>query len=194
MKLPTRILLTCAAIGTAGGLLLVPLNWISASIAAAMPLLYAVLSGVWTVPFVVAFALIRRPGTALLTGLIAGIVNAGLTPQGPSAILTSLMVGAMIEIPIALGGYRSWRAWIWYVGAAVFGLAYSLYSMAYLDFGANPVWMQAAYAVIGTASNVAAIWVGRSIAARLEAAGVARGLQPRQAAPAVAARQEPAAG
>ena len=84
-------------------------------------------------PFVIALALLRRPGVGLLTALIAGIINAALTPQGASAIITCLMVGAMLEIPLAIGLYRSWRAWIYYVGAAVFGLGVRpLYSAAYL--------------------------------------------------------------
>ena len=175
MNVPTRVLLTCAAIGTAGGLLLVPVNLVSIAIGPVAPLAFAVLSGIWNTPFVAALALLRRPGVALLAALIAGIVNAILTPLGASAILTCLMVGAMVEVPLALGLYRSWRAWIFYVGGGVFALAYAVYSMTYLGSADWPVWTQVAYVVLSLASSLGAIWLGRFIAARLEAAGLGRG-------------------
>ena len=145
--------------------------------APALPLVCAAFVGIWSVPFVIALALLRRPGVALLTALIAGIINAALTPQGASAIITCLMVGAMLEIPLAIGLYRSWRAWIYYVGAAVFGLAYALYSAAYLGVTEFAPWAQVVFVVLSVGSNLGAIWLGRFIAARLERAGVARGLR-----------------
>ncbi|WP_165314310.1 ECF transporter S component [Agromyces protaetiae] len=178
MKVPTRILLTCAAIGAAGGVLLVPVNLVSSVLAPTVPLAYAAIAGVYSLPFVLVLALLRRPGVALLAGLIAGIINAILTPQGPSAIITCLMVAFFLEIPFAIGLYRSWRAWIFYVGAGVFALVYALYSMLRAGGEAWPWWMQLGYPVLCVASNLAAVWLGRLIAARLEAAGLARGLRP----------------
>lgn len=175
MNVPTRVLLTCAAIGTAGGLLLVPVSLVSIAIGPIAPLAFAVLSGLWNTPFVLALALLRRPGVALLASLFAGIVNAILTPVGASAILTCLMVGAMVEIPLALGLYRSWRAWIFYVGGAVFALAYALYSMAYLGAADWAPWTQVAYLVLSIGSSLGSVWLGRFIAARLAAAGLGRG-------------------
>ena len=177
MNVPTRLLLTCAAIGAAAGLLLIPAFVLSTTVAPAIPLLYAAFAGIWSVPFVVAIALLRQPGVALLTSLIAGLINAVLTPQGPSAILTCLMIGAMVEIPLALGLYRSFRPWIFYVGAGAFALPYALYSMPFLGVDQFPLWAQIAYPTLSVLSNLAGVWLGLLIAGRLERTGVARGLQ-----------------
>lgn len=177
MNYPTRLLLTCAAIGAAGGLLLVPANLLATGLAGAVPLAYAAFTGAWTMPFVLALALLRTPGVGLLTALIAGLINAALTAQGPSAIITCLMVGAMVEIPLALGLYRRWSAWIYYVGAGVFGFLYGLYSANYLGVTEFALWAQVTFAALCVLSNLVAVWLGRFIAVRLERAGVARGIR-----------------
>ena len=196
LAVPTRLLLTCAAIGAAAGLLLVPAFVLSTTVAPAIPLLYAAFAGIWSIPFVVALALLRQPGVALLTSLIAGLINAVLTPQGPSAILTCLMIGAMVEIPIAIGLYRSFRPWIFYVGAGAFALPYALYSMPFLGVDRFPLWAQIAYPTLSVLSNLAGVWLGLLIADRLERTGVARGLQRpvRRIRATDAAAQAPVAG
>ncbi|KQQ93720.1 hypothetical protein ASF62_05810 [Leifsonia sp. Leaf325] len=176
MKFTTRLLLTCAAIGAAGGLLLIPANNIGAGISKAFPLAYAVESGVWLLPFVIALALLRRPGVAVLSSFIAGLINVPFTPYGFTAVVTCVMIGVVLEIPFAIGLYRHWNAWIFYVGTAVFEVLYSFTAMNSLGVDQWAFWLQALFVALLVASGLFFTWLGRLIAARVERTGVTRGL------------------
>ncbi|NYD68321.1 ECF transporter S component [Agromyces atrinae] len=185
MKTTTRMLLTCAAIGAAGGVLLIPANNIAAAISVVMPLAYAAMTGIWLIPFVFVLALLRRPGVAILAALFASVITSFTTVYGASSLLTNLMIAIALEIPFAISLYRYWRAWVFYVGAAVFGLLYSFTAMAALGVDAWSVPMQATFVLVIIASEIAATWLGLLLARRVERTGVVRGLaRPRAARPA----------
>ncbi|SIT72317.1 ECF transporter S component [Microbacterium sp. RU33B] len=64
----TRYLLSCAAIGAAGAVLLIPANNLAIALGTALPFLYAAMVGVWLLPSALAMALIRRPGAGVQHG------------------------------------------------------------------------------------------------------------------------------
>jgi len=67
------------------------------------------LYGVWLVPAVLGALVIRRPGAALFTELVAAIVSAVLGSQwGLDTLVSGVMQGGAAEIVFALGRYRSW--------------------------------------------------------------------------------------
>ncbi|WP_353807766.1 ECF transporter S component [Agromyces sp. SYSU T00194] len=176
MRFTTRLLMTCAAIGAAGGLLLIPVNNAAAALAKVVPLAYAAGVGLYLLPFVIALALLRRPGVGVLTALIAGLVNVPFTPYGFSAVVTCVMIGVALEIPFLLSLYRYWRPWVFYVGAGAFAALYStvsLRSLGVIDFAPA---VQVVFVALLVASAVAGTWLGRLIAGRLERTGVVRGL------------------
>src|SRR5690606_5311563 len=71
----TSLLLTCAALGVAGGLLLAPANWLSTVLLTlGMPVVSVAITGLWILPSVIALRLLRRPPGGLLVGIIAGLV------------------------------------------------------------------------------------------------------------------------
>lgn len=177
-SLTTRYLMTCAAIGAAAGVLLIPLNFVSFAFTATAPMLVAVLVGAWLVGPVTALALIRRPGAAILTSAVAGVISMA-SPAGPSAIVTNLMVGAALEVGFAITLYRVWKAWLFYATATVFQLYYAYTAFLYYEMDQTSPLTQILFCVLLLGSAWAAVWAGRALASRVAATGVARGLAPR---------------
>ncbi|MEU4690281.1 ECF transporter S component [Actinoplanes sp. NPDC023714] len=175
----TRFLMACAAIGAATGVLLLPANFVAAAISAAVPLLYAAMVGVWLVGPVVALAVLRRPGAALITMLIAGIINIP-TPAGPAAIVTNLMVGGAMELGFLVTRYRIWKPWLFYVTAVVFESFYAFSAYSFFNIGDMALAAQIVFFGLMAVSAVVFIALGLLIARRLEATGVARGIAPRR--------------
>jgi len=175
----TRVLLSCAAIGVGGGLVAGASGYLAAAFAAFIPVLYGVTIGTHFLPSVVALALLRRPGVAVLTGLIAGLIGAVFAPLWLWRFVgTGLVVGVLLELPFLITRYRTWSAWLYYAAAGFAGLA--LAAGAFLVLGAEHYapWAWVLYLVLFVGSPVLFTWLGRVIAARLAKAGVARQLSP----------------
>ncbi|MEV6596212.1 ECF transporter S component [Actinoplanes sp. NPDC051346] len=175
-SLTTRFLMTCAAIGAASGVLLVPVNHASAILAPTVPIVYAGLVGFWILGPVLGLAVLRRPGAALLTTLIAGLVNVPLTPFGPSAVVTTLMVGVAVESGFAVTRYRVWKPWLFYVTTVLFTAVYAVVAYASFDMGSTVVAVRVLFFVLMLASATLATWAGLALAKRVAKTGVTRGL------------------
>ena len=174
----TRVILSCAAIGVAGGVVAGASGYLALIMAAIGPMFYGLTIGTHFLPSVVAFGLLKRPGTAVLAGVIAGLVGAAFAPQWlPRFIGTGLLVGALIELPFLLTRYRRWDAWLFYLAASIAGLGIAAVVFVALG-GEHFVWWTWAIALPLYAGSPAFFtWVGRVIAKRLEGAGVARGIR-----------------
>lgn len=73
------------------------------------PPAHNILYGVWLVPGVLGALVIRRPGAALFTELLAAIVSALLgSLWGLDAVLSGFMQGAAAELVFAFTLYRRW--------------------------------------------------------------------------------------
>ncbi|MEW2012530.1 MULTISPECIES: ECF transporter S component [Microbacterium] len=81
-KVSTAYLMTCAAIGVAGGVMLAFAWRLSTALFATVPFASVAIAGLWMMPAVIALRLIRRPFAGLLVGLVSGLV---LTPFSPPA-------------------------------------------------------------------------------------------------------------
>lgn len=171
----TRVLLSCAAIGVGGGIVAGASGYLAGLIAGIAPILYGITIGAHFLPSAVALALLRRPGVAVLTGFIAGLVGTLFAPLWIWRYLgTGLLVGALLELPFFLTRYRDWSAWLYYVAAAFAGVA--LAAGTFLLLGAEHyaplTWV--IYLALFVASPVFFTWLGRLIAVRLAKAGVAK--------------------
>lgn len=174
----TRILLSCAAIGVAGGVVAGGSGYLALVLAAISPVFYGITIGVHFLPSVVAFALLRRPGTALLAGLIAGLVGAAFAPHWlPRLVGTALLVGALIELPFLVTRYKRWDAWMFYLAAIVAGVGIAAVVFVALGGEHFAAWMWAVALPLYAGSPALFTWLGRLIAKQLERAGVARGLR-----------------
>lgn len=168
----TAYLLTCAAIGVAGGVVLAAGWWLSLALFATVPFATVAIAGLWVIPPVVALRLLQRPFAGLLAGLISGLVLAPFYTI--SAVATTLFWAFFPELPFMVTLYRRWATWLHYAGAALIGVAYPILAAQSFD-----LWSMAMPVLVGFIALCAASCVGGTalailIADRLRAAGVAR--------------------
>ncbi len=166
-RVATSYLLTCAAIGVAGGVLLWAAGWISSVLFVTVPFASVAIAGLWLLPATVALRLLERPFAGVLVGLISGLV---VFPWLGAALWWALFA----EIPFLLAIYRSWRTWQYYAGALFVGVVYPIAAAASFDLWSMPAWATVTFFVLTIASCVAGIALGILIADRLKRAGVAR--------------------
>jgi energy-coupling factor transport system substrate-specific component len=88
----------------------------------------AILYGVWLVPAVLGGLIVRKPGAALFTELVAAIVEAllGASWGGFQTILSGLVQGLGAELVFAILLYSSWRLWSAILAGAATGLGMAL--------------------------------------------------------------------
>lgn len=172
-RVSTTLLLTCAALGVAGGLLLAPANWLSTVLLTlGSPALSVAVTGLWILPSVIALRLLRRPLVGLLVGIIAGLVIVPFSGYGFMSVVTNASWALFAELPFLVVLWRHWRTWQHYVGAVALGLFYPLFAWAFFNMGVQPLWAQILFFVSTLASCVGATALGILVADRLRAAGV----------------------
>jgi energy-coupling factor transport system substrate-specific component len=105
-------IVVAAAIAIAFGVVFWAWNqvWAAATPAfVAIPPAQNILYGVWLVPAVLAGLIIRKPGAALFTELVAASVSAILGSQwGLDAVVSGALQGLGAEIVFLVVGYRRW--------------------------------------------------------------------------------------
>lgn len=174
--LSTRVLLVCAAIGVATGILGGIAGWATVPLLGFVPPLYGLLLGVHVLPGIIAQEVLRRPGVALLAHLLAALVSSATAPQYALQFLgTAVLFGGIQEVVAAATRYRSWRAWRFFVSALVIGviIAAAVFFAAHLK--TLPLWAQIAYLAISVLAPVAWTAVGLWVGVGLRRAGVVRG-------------------
>lgn len=162
----TAYLLTCAAIGVAGGVMLWGATGLSTVLFAVVPFVSVGLAGLWLMPAVVALRLIERPLAGLLVGLISGLV---VFPY----LATNLWWAFFAELPFLLALYRSWRTWQYYAGAVFVGVVYPVLAAVSFDLASMTIGVQIGFFALSIASCVGGTALGLLIADRLRRAGVA---------------------
>lgn len=171
-RVPTAILLTCAALGVAGGALLAPANWISTILFPGLPFVSVGLAGLWLLPSVIALRLLRRPLVGLLVGLLAGLVIVPFSGYGFSSVATNLWWAAFTELPFLFVLWRYWGTWLHYLGAAIVGIVYPVLAWASFNLGSFELPLQITFFAVTLASCLGATALGILIADRLRKAGV----------------------
>ncbi|MFG6503495.1 ECF transporter S component [Microbacterium sp. P05] len=173
-RVSTAYLLTCAAIGVAGGIVLAGANWISTALFATVPFVTVALAGIWLLPAVVALRLLERPLAGLLVGLISGLVIVPFSGYGFASVATNVWWAFFAELPFLIVLYRFWRTWQYYAGAVVVGIVYPLLAAASFDLFSFPWPLQLVFVLLTMASAAVGVFVGIVIADALRRAGVAR--------------------
>ena len=174
-RLSTSVLLTCAAIGVATGALSAGAGAISGPVSATVPIIYGLVLGVHVLPGVIAQELLRRPWVALITHLVAALVASAVVPLWIGRYIgTALLIGALQEGIAALGRYRHWEAWRFFVSAIVVGALIAVPIWFAADVSRFPVWGQIIYMALFIVGPVLWTAVGLAIGAALRRAGVAR--------------------
>ncbi|MDF0532392.1 ECF transporter S component [Tsukamurella sp. 8F] len=176
--LSTRTLMTCAAIAVGASVFSIPVAWAEAAVGASLPVLYAAMAGAWVFGSVLAQALLRQGGVALVTAVLMGLISAITTPLGWSTGAGFVLIGLLLELPFLCVRYRRWPTWLFLPGPLLVGFLFNALPLAFvLRAGAlQPI----AFALVLTlplVSCVLATVLAIVIARRLRRAG----LGPQQA-------------
>ena len=124
---------------------------ISAPIEALLPGLQAAPAALWLVAGVLGALVIRKPGAALYTELVAAVVSALIGSQwgGLLTIEAGLVQGLGAELVFAIFLYRNWRLPVVLLAGAGAGLAMAVNDLVLWYAGAAP-----AFAIVYTISAV----------------------------------------
>lgn len=169
------MLLTCAAIGVATGVLSAGAGAISAPVSAAAPILYGLVLGIHVLPGVVSQALLRRPWVALITHLIAALVASAVVPLWIGRYVgTAILIGGLQELIAAVGRYEKWENARFFLGAAITGAVIAVPIWLAADVTRFPLWGQIIYIALFIVGPIAWTAAGLAVGAALRRAGVAR--------------------
>jgi energy-coupling factor transport system substrate-specific component len=118
--LSTRVLLVCAAIGVATGIIGGIAGWVTIPVLAGPAFLYGLVLGSHVLPGIIAQEVLRKPLVALITHFVAALVASAFNPAWSLRFIgTALLFGAIQEGVAALTRYRAWGAWRFFISAAV---------------------------------------------------------------------------
>lgn len=133
----------------------------------------AVMYGMWLLPGVLGGLLIRKPGAAVFTELVAATVSVFIGAPSPLAIiLYGLVQGLGAEVVFAAFRYRRWRLPVALLAGAVAGVVPAVMDNVLYNVAWAPTW-QLAYGVIVVASSVVIAGAGSFALVRaLAATGV----------------------
>ena len=137
-------IVVAAAIAIAFGVVFWAWNqvWAAATPAfVAIPPAQNILYGVWLVPAVLGGLIIRKPGAALFTELVAASVSAILGSQwGLDTVVSGALQGLGAEVVFLIVGYRRWTIAIALIAAIGTALAAWIHDtpLYYADIGLGP--------------------------------------------------------
>lgn len=174
-RLSTSVLLTCAAIGVATGVLQAIAGAVSAPVSAALPIVYGLVLGAHVLPGVIAQELLRLPWVALITHGVAALVGSAIVPLWVGRYIgTALLIGGLQELVAAIGRYRKWETWRFFVSAAVVGVVIATAIWFAADVSKFALWGQIVYVALFVLGPIAWTAVGLAIGRALRRAGVPR--------------------
>src|SRR6478735_11038494 len=174
-RLSTSVLLTCAAIGVAAGVLQAGAGALSGPVSAVVPIIYGLVLGVHVLPGVIAQDLLRKPWVALITHLIAALVASAVVPLWIGRYIgTALLIGGLQELIAALGRYKRWEPWRFFLSAVIIGVIIATAIWFAADISRFPLWGQVVYVGLFLVGPVLWTAVGLAIAGALRRAGVPR--------------------
>ena len=174
--LSTRVLLVCAAIGVATGILAGIAGWVTpALLASPLLFLYGLVLGSHVLPGIIAQEVLRLPLVALITHVFAALIASAFNPAWALRFLgTALLFGLIQEGVAALTRYRAWGAWRFFISAAVIGVIVAVVVFFAAHLGVMPLWAQILYLAISVLGPIAWTAVGLAIGSALRTAGVAK--------------------
>jgi energy-coupling factor transport system substrate-specific component len=129
----------------------------------AFPPAQAVMYGVWLAPGVIGALVLRKPGAALYTELVASVVEALLGNQwGLSVVVYGFGQGLAPEIMFALFAYRWWRTPVAALAGAAGGLVAASLDLVYY-YGVWRADWKLTYVLIVMASSLVIAGVGGAV-------------------------------
>lgn len=173
--LSTRVLLVCAAIGVATGILGGIAGLLTPVVLVAAPFAYGLVLGSHVLPGIIAQQVFRLPLVALTTHLLAALVASAFNPAWIGRFIgTALLFGAIQEGVAALTRYRSWGAWRFVLSGLVVGIVVAVVVFFVADLGTLAPWAQLTYLIVSVLGPIGWTLLGLALGEQLRKAGVAR--------------------
>jgi len=133
---------------------------------AGFPPAQAVMYGIWLAPGVIGGLIIRKPGAALYTELVASVVEALLgSAWGLSVVAYGVAEGLAPEIVFAIFAYRRWRLPVSVLAGAAAGLAAAILDLIYYYGSWRGDW-KLVYVVLVMSSSAIIAGVGGALLVR----------------------------
>ncbi len=170
----TSTILTAVALGAAVGVVIIPLNIVTAMIGATLPVLAVSTYGIWGMSSLLPLALLRRPGVGVIGGAAAGVVSS-LSPYGLQMVVMMLAWGVLMELPFAVLRYRRWSQATFLVVGGVMGVVTTGMSIVQMNLTTLAAPMLAAVCVVQVTSFVLCSWGSYRVAGAVARAGVVGG-------------------
>lgn len=147
-------IVVASVIGVAAGLVFLAWNNLytplSAPLEALLPGMQSLVYGVWLVAGVLGGIVIRKPGAALFTEILAATVSALLGAQwGFLTLEAGLVQGLGAELVFAIFLYGNWRVYVAVLAGAAMGLAMAVNDLVLWYAGATST-----FAIIYTVSAI----------------------------------------
>jgi energy-coupling factor transport system substrate-specific component len=134
----TRDIVVAAIIGVAFGVVFVAWNGLWAALGAVFLPVRSLIYGVWLVPAVLAPLIVRKPGAALFSEMVAAGLSVFVGSQwGPDALLSGFVQGAAAELVFAFTLYRSWSVPVLVLAAVASAAAAWIHDWALYYSGDN---------------------------------------------------------
>lgn len=169
----TRVLLICAAVGVATGLVSAGAGYISVPVSAAVPVLYGLVLGSHVLPGIIAQSLLRAPGVAIISHVLAALVSSAFAPAWVLRYVgTALLIGAIQEGITALGRYRYWGTGRFMISAVIIGALLAVPIGFAADVDKFAPWAFIVYLAMFVIGPVLWTYVGVRIGSALRTAGV----------------------
>ncbi|WP_087133130.1 ECF transporter S component [Microbacterium esteraromaticum] len=159
----TRTLLVCAALAVVAGVIAQLSRVLGVAIQAIVPWLSFPAPLPWFLGIMVAVALFRRPGVALITGFLGMVASAG------GLVLVG---GIIIELVFLTGRYRRWSPARYYLAAGLIAVVNFGFMYLYADFTTLPILVQILAFLIRLGLYLGYAWLALWTTAQLERAGI----------------------
>ncbi len=173
--LSTRVLLICAAIGVATGILGGLAGWITPAVLATVPIVYGFVLGVHVIPGIIAQEVLRLPWVALMSHVLAALAASAMAPWWAGRFLgTAVLFGGIQELIAALTRYRVWKPWRFFISAIMIGIVVAVAVFFAAHLSALALWAQIAYLALSVLGPVMWTALALALGAALRRAGVAR--------------------
>ncbi len=118
------------------GVIYVGWDYLYTFVATASPWVQGLINGMWWLASGLVAYIVRRPGAALLSELVAAITEAALGgTYGLSTLLSGLLQGGAMEIGFALFAWKRYNASTLMLSGALGGLGY--FVQWYFQYGGN---------------------------------------------------------
>ena len=139
------------------------------------PVLYGLILGVHVLPGVIAQVLLRMPWVALISHVLAALVASAFVPPWIGRYIgTAILIGGLQELIAAIGRYRHWERWRYFVSAVIVGVVLAVPIALVADLGRFAPWAQVVYIAMFIVGPVAWTAVAVAIGEALRRAGVGR--------------------